>query len=393
MDERIEFKSKTKQIIAQRAGYICSHPQCDVITIGPGDTKEDISNIGEAAHIYSAAQNGPRGQNNLTEDQLKSVSNGIWMCKNHARLVDVNGGGDFTAPQLISWKMLHEDSIKKSQGRIRRTLGWVHKITVIESPVLKPNSVLELGKVTFIESIKNAAGKTALCEWLSVIGSGRSPTRWIPVEDSNLNYEISVFTPEEHKISVSISGDDYSISLDKIDVPFCGLNFQVYDFDFEGTKEILRNGLNNIEAMSKIIDVDEHTLKKLFSELKSSEFSKIKDVKYTKDNRLEIRFKRSMTYVFFGALSSGERDIVILELLIAKMRYLAMYNPLIFFFEASLSSLDHTMIRYYLDYLSSSEMPFQSVVTSVRREASPPNIEMTHYILNGTESDVIVSRA
>ena len=99
---RIEFTAGTKAVLAGRAGYECSHPECEVITIGPGDKNDQISSIGEAAHIYSASVNGPRGQNGLLEEDLRSVSNGIWLCKNHARLVDVNSGEGFTASELVS---------------------------------------------------------------------------------------------------------------------------------------------------------------------------------------------------------------------------------------------------------------------------------------------------
>ena len=125
--KRINFLDSTKKILAGRAAYQCSHPNCEVVTIGPGENFDQINSIGEAAHIYSASENGPRGQNGLSEADLKSIKNGIWMCKNHARLIDTNSGDGFTADQLKAWKYLHEESIKKTQGRISRNIGWLKK--------------------------------------------------------------------------------------------------------------------------------------------------------------------------------------------------------------------------------------------------------------------------
>lgn len=48
---RIEFLEATKRILAGRSGYHCSHPNCDMITIGPGDKHDQTSSVGEAAHI------------------------------------------------------------------------------------------------------------------------------------------------------------------------------------------------------------------------------------------------------------------------------------------------------------------------------------------------------
>jgi hypothetical protein len=56
MAQREEFSDDTKRIIAQRAGYRCSFPNCDRVTIGPGKAFDDVILVGEAAHIYSASR-------------------------------------------------------------------------------------------------------------------------------------------------------------------------------------------------------------------------------------------------------------------------------------------------------------------------------------------------
>jgi len=74
---RIEFTSAAKEIIARRAGYRCSFPECDKSTVASGAKPNEVANTGVAAHIYSASEKGPRGQINLTADELKNPDNGI----------------------------------------------------------------------------------------------------------------------------------------------------------------------------------------------------------------------------------------------------------------------------------------------------------------------------
>ena len=57
---RDDFSAKTKKLIAERAGFLCSRPSCRALTIGPQDKPEGSANAGVAAHISSAFPGGPR---------------------------------------------------------------------------------------------------------------------------------------------------------------------------------------------------------------------------------------------------------------------------------------------------------------------------------------------
>ena len=85
---RADFPAKVRVVIAQRAGYRCSIPTCSRLTIGPGDGPTQIAEIGVASHIYAASLGGPRGTGGLSFDQRRGVDNGIWLCADHAKLVD-----------------------------------------------------------------------------------------------------------------------------------------------------------------------------------------------------------------------------------------------------------------------------------------------------------------
>jgi hypothetical protein len=100
---RDDFSVPVKALLARRVAYKCSFSGCSAYTIGPAEAPDQAVSIGEAAHITAAAPGGPRYDPNLTADERSSYSNGIWMCKNHARLIDVDES--FAADTLRTWKL------------------------------------------------------------------------------------------------------------------------------------------------------------------------------------------------------------------------------------------------------------------------------------------------
>lgn len=115
---RKDFLLKDKIKLAQRAGYICSFPSCDVVTIAPseeGDNK--TSSVGMACHIFAASDgiNAKRINLEMTDEQLSDISNGIWMCYTHGKLIDTDENR-FTADLLKEWKRINESIASFRQG-------------------------------------------------------------------------------------------------------------------------------------------------------------------------------------------------------------------------------------------------------------------------------------
>jgi hypothetical protein len=65
-------------------------------------------NVGVASHITAAAPGGPRYDPNLTSEQRRLQSNGIWLCQTHGKAVD-SDEGHFTVEMLRDWKRLTEE--------------------------------------------------------------------------------------------------------------------------------------------------------------------------------------------------------------------------------------------------------------------------------------------
>jgi hypothetical protein len=87
---RDDFNEKVKQLLCQQVGGKCAKPDCRITTIGPHEIMDKRTTIGVAAHIAAAAQGGPRFDKLMSPKERKSVHNGIWLCQNHAREIDVN---------------------------------------------------------------------------------------------------------------------------------------------------------------------------------------------------------------------------------------------------------------------------------------------------------------
>lgn len=116
--KRLNFDNKTKIQIAARVGFICSYPNCNQATLGP-DGKDGFVILGEAAHIYGAvhgdSNKNPRpSPESISEDNLKSFENGIWLCRHHHKLIDsIWGENEHTPDDLKKYKKDAEERQKQ----------------------------------------------------------------------------------------------------------------------------------------------------------------------------------------------------------------------------------------------------------------------------------------
>lgn len=102
---RDEFPERVKRELELAAGTRCSLPVCRADTTAVG--AEGIIRIGVACHITAASEGGPRFDPDLSPEERRSASNGIWMCADHARLIDVDDP-NYPTERLREWKDLAE---------------------------------------------------------------------------------------------------------------------------------------------------------------------------------------------------------------------------------------------------------------------------------------------
>lgn len=105
---RDDFSARTKGILAQRVAFRYSNPDCRKPTIGPNSDQTKATCMGIAAHICAAATGGPRYDIAMTKEDREHISNGIWLCSDCAKLIDVDIN-KYTTHLIHIWKKTAEE--------------------------------------------------------------------------------------------------------------------------------------------------------------------------------------------------------------------------------------------------------------------------------------------
>lgn len=107
-NNRDDFSSATKELLANRVGRKCSNPSCRKLTCGANIAPDKITNIGVASHICAAAKGGPRYDESMAAEERKSFDNGIWLCQSCSKLIDTDTAR-YTKEVLLRWKKVAEE--------------------------------------------------------------------------------------------------------------------------------------------------------------------------------------------------------------------------------------------------------------------------------------------
>lgn len=107
---RDNFSSSIKLILAKRASFLCSNPDCGKPTGFPDTNPNKANSIGEAAHICAASKGGKRYDENQSPEERRSIENGIWLCSFCATIIDQDADR-YPKDLLKEWKKSHETSL------------------------------------------------------------------------------------------------------------------------------------------------------------------------------------------------------------------------------------------------------------------------------------------
>lgn len=109
------FTSATVRTLSDRASTTCSNPSCRAITHGPSSDELDSINVGQAAHIRGANRGSARYDELMSEEERRSIVNGIWLCSKCSKMID-DDPKNFTVELLYIWKDEHESEIREKMG-------------------------------------------------------------------------------------------------------------------------------------------------------------------------------------------------------------------------------------------------------------------------------------
>jgi hypothetical protein len=368
---RANFTPKTRNLTAQRAGYRCSLPNCARLTVGPGTQPNQSHCVGRAAHVYSASGGGPRGRGGLSPAELKSPANAIWLCADHADLVDKKRGTDYPAGILLSYKSLHESRIARELGGIYTPLGWITGMVVCSSPLFAEPTDIELGKLTLFVG-ENGCGKTALCEWLASVVQVRYLERWarIPKGRNRVNVKISYLDPAPHSASVSFLPEDrprYELDGKSTVLPVAPLKFI---FPSELRFPHGEEQPNDLELISTVLRLHQYEVLSLCEELSFSNSGNVTRAWFVEDDEgcsLYADVRGTKPGLSFRTLSSSECVRVLMELAMLAASRLAETSPTILILDAGTWSLDTHWLKHYGEILTSPSFGFQTIASIPRR--------------------------
>lgn len=116
---RVEFSTGVRQVVARKAMYICSNPDCLRVT-GFSTKKAKPRAIAQAAHIFPASKHGPRRTDDATLPDGSAVKRGdeenaIWLCLPCHYRVDADWEM-YPADLLLEWKREHEQRVSALVG-------------------------------------------------------------------------------------------------------------------------------------------------------------------------------------------------------------------------------------------------------------------------------------
>lgn len=246
-----DFTPKTRVIIAARAGYRCSVPDCRRHTIGAGSAFDEVSDTGTACHIYSSAFSGPRGTGGKSSEERSSPRNGFWACATHARAIDANAGNQYPPTLLLGWKAMHEAWISREQGGLHSPFGWLHHIDVQPNRLFERRFQMTLAKITLVAG-NNGTGKTGICDWIAGSIDPFYIRKWVD-STFNLNYNLTFYSPELHEIHVSSDGGQPRYSVDGMVSPIPLVPMRVVYVPYFDRKETRFEGLDDIDFIGEIL--------------------------------------------------------------------------------------------------------------------------------------------
>lgn len=111
----MSFSDSIRTQLSIDAGGFCANPDCRAPTgyFLKGATKS----AGDGAHIVAENSNGPRGNSQLSPYERSLASNGVWLCPNCHRKVDILQPQQYSILTLQQWKENATSWWQQNQGK------------------------------------------------------------------------------------------------------------------------------------------------------------------------------------------------------------------------------------------------------------------------------------
>lgn len=213
---RDNFSQPTKRKLAERAGFCCSYPRCNAVTIGPSSEGDSsTSNTGEAAHIAaaSAGKGARRYDYDMSSEQRSSIHNGIWCCNTHAKLIDTDEV-TYSVEMLKKWKLLAERRAQIRQAKGSHIENYNQDLVTLG---LAPDNVQVIASANINETI----GKAVELSWLADI-CGNEVSYML--RDFLIEHSRNALTHgKANSVDINFHSNSIEIIDDGVEFPICQL--------------------------------------------------------------------------------------------------------------------------------------------------------------------------
>lgn len=394
---RADFSRQVKFDVAKRSAYRCCFPDCDRTTTGPSEGRNDSITTGIAAHIFSAQDNGPRGSGGLSFEARQSIENAIWLCAEHASRIDKNNGMEFPASTLHAYKRIHEEKIRHERDGISAKTGWIHSLALDRAPIFHTPAELQFGKVTVLHG-NNHSGKTALCDWLQGISDPQALSKWAdPIRPGNLSFEVTYLDPVRQKLRVRVqSHDEIEYFINGEPVPF-----DPNPIRFVRLKDLRPNPfsdrlppMTDLDFLSKTLSVNPALVRNMLPYVGIQGKDTVGGLRLDHLPDGSIRVWTDVHGTSPGLnlqtqLSGSERSRVLIEVAAVFARYSAKRVPTVLLLDWAAKSLDSRWMSLIVEFLSSEENPFQTIIERVTNGLGGHDMARV-VALNGNTTDVTI---
>jgi hypothetical protein len=176
-----DFSPKTIETLAKRAAQCCSNPTCQNNTSGPHSDPGKAVNKGQAAHIRGARPGSARYDPNMTDEQRRDISNGIWLCVGCATAIDKDEKR-FPPKGLYIWKAIHEEKVEDGK---RSSDGYgredVQRLQREDEELKRRNEELQRDNIEILQQLR------AMQDW----ENRKKPYRLVKTDGSAMVYRFS----------------------------------------------------------------------------------------------------------------------------------------------------------------------------------------------------------
>lgn len=359
-----DFPARTRRLIAERAGYRCSKPDCRRQTLGPGAGPYETACIGVACHIYSAAPGGPRGTGGLSPEQLQSVSNGIWLCADHAKLVDTSLGSGYPAPLLRGWRQLHEAFLVHEMRGLVPPCTLITEISLRQGPQALTARPVTLSALNIITG-PNSSGKTTLLNMLARAGRDHSlaDRPWT----GELAADIHWFDPQPHVLKFSERDGNVEFVQDDQHLPS---RFSPYR---AVTVRHPTRPVTDLDGWAGLLSLDRHAFLEVLREVPQCVRGEVSQVDVTEGiPRVRLRSLPDPVNLDGNSASTGAGMLVLFEVAIALVQARSLREPTLLLIDDFGDFIHPVFARRLLAVLASASRGFQTIV--VTHMPLPPEI-------------------